>query len=183
MKTLIISSLAGALLVGCATTETGTVSREDGATVYGLDEQPQTAIAGEGSLMPGAYGSRPLPTGQFTGRERTNDQVGQRPILPREADARGLARSEEGLATGAGTLGQSGIVPNEPVSTETLMETSAPPITQTTQTDESAARTRQRQLPAQGIGSPPPIERGASSTNAVDASDASVGATEDSRPE
>ncbi len=181
MKTLIISSLAGALLVGCATTETGTVSRDEGATVYGLDDQPQTATAGEGSLMPGAYGSRPLPTGQFTGRERTNDQVGQRATLPREADARELARSEEGLATGAGTLGQSGLVPNEPVSTETLMETSAPPITQS---DESAARTRQSQIPAQGIGSPPPNQQGRDfSTNTVDASDSAAGAKQDSRPE
>jgi hypothetical protein len=128
MKMLIISSLAAALLVGCATTETGTVSRNDGTKVYGLDDQPQTAIAGEGSLMPGAYGSRPLPTGQFTGRERTNDQVGQRPTIPREADARELARSEEGLATGAGTLGQSGVIPGETVSTETIMETSAAPL-------------------------------------------------------
>ena len=84
MKTLIISSLAGALLVGCATTETGTINRDGDLTTYGLDDQPQTATAGEGSLMPGAYGSRPLPTGQFTGRERTNDQIGQRPTPPRD---------------------------------------------------------------------------------------------------
>src|SRR5687768_13073280 len=143
MKTLILSSLAGALLVGCATTETGTVGNTQNEN-YGLDEQPQTATAGEGSLMPGAYGSRPLPTGQFTGRERTNDQIGQRPTLPREADARELARGEEGLGTGAGTLGQSGVVPNQPVSTDTLLEPSA--------TDEPAASSRQTQLSTQGIG-------------------------------
>jgi hypothetical protein len=181
MKTLIIATLTGALLVGCATTETGTTNREGDATVYALDDQPQTATAGEGSLMPGAYGSRDLPTGQFTGRERTNDQVGQRPTLPREADARELARGEESLATGAGTLGQSGIVPNEPVSTETLMETSAPPITQS---DESAARTRQSQIPAQGIGSPPLNQQGRdSSTNTVDTSDSTVGTEQEPRPE
>ena len=179
MKTLIISSVAGALLAGCATTETGTVSREDGATVYGLSEQPQTATAGQGSLMPGAYGSRPLPSGQFTGRERTNDQVGQRPTLPREADARELARSEEGLATGTGTLGQSGIVPNRPVSTETLMETSARPVTQA---DQPAAN--QSEIPVQGVGSAPVGEQGGNvQTNEVEQSNLPNKPSENSRPE
>src|SRR5687768_12981097 len=144
MKTWIISSLASAMLLGCATNDTGTASRNDPGGSNGVDDQPQTAASGEGSLMPGAFGSRSLPTGQFTGRERTNDQIGQRPTLPREADARELARGEEGLGTGAGTLGQSGVVPNQPVSTDTLLEPSA--------TDEPAASSRQTQLSTQGIG-------------------------------
>src|SRR5687768_1748084 len=130
MKTWIISSLASAMLLGCATNDTGTASRNDPGGSNGVDDQPQTAASGEGSLMPGAFGSRSLPTGQFTGRERTNDQIGQRPTLPREADARELARNEEGLATGAGTLGQSGISPNRPVSAESIIESSAPPASQ-----------------------------------------------------
>jgi hypothetical protein len=94
MKALIILSLGGLLLAGCATNETARVSRSD-SRLDGLDDQPQTSVAGEGSLMPGAYESRTMETGQFTGRERTNDQIGQRPTLPREADARELERSEE----------------------------------------------------------------------------------------
>src|SRR5688500_12927084 len=129
MKPLILSAFAG-LLFGCASTDTNTVTRPSGSTITTVEDQPQTATAGEGSLMPGAYDARNLPTGQFTGRERTNDQIGQRPTLPREADARDLARSEEGLATGAGTLGQSGISPNRPVSAESIIESSAPPASQ-----------------------------------------------------
>jgi hypothetical protein len=59
-------------------------------------------------LMHGVYDSRQLPTGQFTGQERTQDLVGQRPTLPREADARQLDHSPA-PTSGAGTLGQSGI--------------------------------------------------------------------------
>ena len=170
MKTFIISAVsavAAGLIAGCTTTETGTVSQTDeGTRVYGLSDQPQSAIAGEGSLMPGAYGSRPLPNGQFTGRERTNDQVGQRPTLPQEADARELARSKEGTGMGTGTLGQSGIIPDRPVSTETLMETSAQPV---------------------GSGAPPSGTTGAagsaSSTNAVNGAEAKQPAEEPSRPE
>jgi hypothetical protein len=159
MKTWIISSLASALLVGCATNDTDRASRNDGAGTRGLDDQPQSVTAGEGSLMPGAYGSRPLPTGQFTGQERTMTQIGQGPTLPREADARELARNEEGLATGAGTLGQSGISPNRPVSAESLIESSAGSSSQA----ESEAGT-----PAQGIGAPPlNSQGGSSSTNVI----------------
>jgi hypothetical protein len=86
MKSFILSALAAGLMVGCASTDSTTGNRASGTSVTSTDEQPQTAAAGEGSLMPGAYGSRPLPNGQFTGRERTNDQIGQRPTLPREAD-------------------------------------------------------------------------------------------------
>ena len=121
MKGLIVLTLAGAVLAGCATTEPGSVTRTpDGTRVYGLDDQPQTVVTGQGSLMPGAYGSRHMQTGQFTGRERTSDQVGQRPTLPREADPRELARDGE-TSIGAGTLGQSGIVPGQPVTGESLI--------------------------------------------------------------
>lgn len=126
MKTFVISAVAAGFLMGCASTDTDLASTASGLTQ--IDDQPQKAVSGEGSLMPGAYDSRRMQTGQFTGRERTNDQVGQRPTLPREADPRELARSEEGLADGTGTLGQSGIGPDRAVSAETLMETSEPPF-------------------------------------------------------
>lgn len=110
MKTFFVSAIAAGLLVGCATTDSESVSSASGSHGTLVDDQPQTAIAGEGSLMPGAYSTREMPTGQFTGRERTNDQVGQRPTLPREADARELARSEEGMsnATGAPSDAEAG---------------------------------------------------------------------------
>lgn len=119
--------------------------------------------------MPGAYGNRPMQTGQFTGRERTNDQIGQRPDLPREADPRELARSEEGLGTGAGALGQSGVVPGRPVTTETLMETAAPPVAAPAHVAVAppASRTEQERVAAEGIGAAPGSVGGsASSTNA-----------------
>ncbi|MGZ8898565.1 MAG: hypothetical protein ACXW3Z_00570 [Limisphaerales bacterium] len=94
MKTFVISAVTAGFLVGCASTDHDLTSSAGGPTF--VDDQPQTAVAGEGSLMPGAYDSRRMQTGQFTGRERTNDQIGQSPPLPREADARELERSEEG---------------------------------------------------------------------------------------
>jgi hypothetical protein len=52
--------------------EDGTVrTTGEGVRAYGLNDQPQTSVAGEGSLMPGIYDSRHLSTGQFTGHERT----------------------------------------------------------------------------------------------------------------
>ena len=156
MKPLLLSTFAG-LLVGCASTDTTTVTGPSGSTVTTVEDQPQTATAGEGSLMPGAYGTRNLPTGQFTGRERTNDQIGQRPTLPREADARDLARSEESLGvSGTGTHGQSGVVPNRPVTTETLMESAEPVLPPT-------SRTEQERVAAEGIGSAPGISTDAGS--------------------
>ena len=156
MKPLLLSTFAG-LLVGCASTDTTTVTGPSGSTVTTVEDQPQTATAGEGSLMPGAYGTRNLPTGQFTGRERTHDQIGQRPTLPREADARDLARSEESLGvSGTGTLGQSGVVPNRPVTTETLMESAEPVL-------PPASRTEQERVAAEGIGSAPGISTDAGS--------------------
>jgi hypothetical protein len=124
MKRLLILSVGGCLLAGCVSNENGRVSRTaDGTRAYGLNDQPQTSIAGEGSLMPGAYENRQMETRQFTGRERTNDEIGQRPALPPEADRRELARgSENETGKGAGALGQSGVVPGEPVSRDTLIE-------------------------------------------------------------
>lgn len=128
MKALTILSLGGLLLAGCATSETGHMSRVSSDTQFeGLKDQPQTAVAGEGSLMPGAYESRTMETGQFTGQERTNHQIGQRPTLPPEADPRELERGDrKETGAGAGTLGQSGIVPGQPVTSETLMEEPEP---------------------------------------------------------
>ena len=121
MKALLIYSLGGLLLAGCTMTESERVSRsEDETSVYGMSDQPQTSVAGEGSLMPGAYESGNMETGQFTGQERTNSQIGQRATLPPETDVGRGPETETGK--GAGTLGQSGIVPGEPVTSETLLE-------------------------------------------------------------
>jgi len=128
MKGMLTCAAVASLLVGCVTTETGTVSStRNGTRAYGLDDQPQSSVAGTGSLMPGAYDNRQMQTGQFTGRERTNDMIGQSPTLPREADARELARSEQSNR-GAGTLGQSGVVPDQDVSNEVIIESSTPAL-------------------------------------------------------
>ena len=171
MKALLIPvTLAAAtcFLAGCASTETGTVTHYPGGPT-GLNDQPQTSVSGVGSLMPGAYGDRSMQTGQFTGRERTNDQVGQRPDLPREADPRELARSEEGLGTGAGSLGQSGVVPDRPVTTETLMEPTARPFVPPAHVAVAppASRTDQERVADEGVGAAPGSAEGSgSSTNA-----------------
>ena len=163
MKPFIISALATGLLVGCASTDTTTVTHRSGSTVTSVDDQPQTAVAGEGSLMPGAYDTRSVPTGQFTGRERTNDQIGQRPTLPREADARDLARSEESLGvSGTGTLGQSGVVPDRAVTSETLMET-AEPVPQPAHAAVVPPGSERERITAESIGSAPGVSSGAAS--------------------
>lgn len=77
------------LLAGCAT-EDHRVKTVDGVTHYGLNDQPQKAVTAEGGLMRGLQETGGMPTGQFTGRERTLDQVGQYPTPPREADPREL---------------------------------------------------------------------------------------------
>ncbi len=95
MKPILAYVLGGLLLAGCASPEAprgGYAGRVTTGT--DLNDQPQTALAGDGSLMPGAHETRTMPTGQFTGWERTNDQIGQRPALPPEADAREQARDE-----------------------------------------------------------------------------------------
>jgi hypothetical protein len=156
-------SLAASLLSGCASNDVVNANSDRAPRI--ISDQPQTAIAGEGSLMPGAFGSRSLQTGQFTGRERTNDQVGQRPTLPTEADPRALARSGETLADGAGTLGQSFIRPEDPVSPDTLMEENVPPAVPahaavTPPTSSIAG------VNVDSVGAPFPSETGkASSTN------------------
>lgn len=172
MRTFFTCCAVAGVLAGCATNETGKVTQtRAGTSVYGLDDQPQTVVTGTGSLMPGAYGSRPMPTGQFTGRERTNDLIGQRPTLPREADPRELSRSGEPaiFGSGAGTLGQSGILPDRPVSTDTLMETTAQPVG--TGEDQFAGqpegRVDENVIPEQ-VGGAGAAETGtASSTNAT----------------
>jgi hypothetical protein len=126
MKALV--TLSALLLAGCASTENGRVSYDnDGTKVYGLDDRPQSSVAGEGTLMPGAYDSHTMPTGQFTGKERTQDFVGTYPVPPREADPREMSREPRQVGTGivppigAGSLGQSGITPGLSVSSSTLM--------------------------------------------------------------
>lgn len=132
MKTIFTCAAVACFIAGCASTETGTVSYDSGGRkVYGLNDQPQTSVAGTGSLMPGAYNNRSMQTGQFTGQERTPNLIGQRPALPREADPRELARSPDataGMGTGAGSLGQSGVLPDREVSTDTIMETTPPAV-------------------------------------------------------
>jgi hypothetical protein len=124
MKQFILVLPALAILAGCASSETGTVYKaRDGTTVYGLNEQPESSVTGSGALMPGAYASHNMMTGQFTGQERTQDLIGQRPETPREADARVLQRNPAPtIGTGAGTLGQSGIVPNGNVTGSALVD-------------------------------------------------------------
>lgn len=181
MKAFFTCAVVTCMIAGCASTEVTTSNpTEHQSPVETINDQPQTSVAGGGTLMPGAYGSRRLQTGQFTGRERTNDQVGQRPTLPREADARELARSEDTggeLGTGAGTLGQSGIVPDRTVSTETLMETTAVPATvpahvAVTPPGEEIGQ----EVETEAIGAPPGgISGEGSVTNAIP--------SEESRPE
>lgn len=111
MKKILIGTAAGLLLAGCATSENGRVSTSaNGTPLYGLDDQPETSVSGNGPLMPGVYDVRQMPAGQFTGQERTQDFVGQSQTLPRQADARELDH-RAAPAIGAGTLGQSGIQP------------------------------------------------------------------------
>jgi hypothetical protein len=138
------------LLAGCAATDNDTFSSSRDATrVLPVDDQPQTAVAGEGSLMPGAYEPRQLPTGQFTGQERTPAVIGQNPVVPRETDVRQMDRSGpiDAAGRGAGTLGQAGIAPaNTP-------GTVSPSATDIYRSSEPNA-----------IGAPPGLERGTSVT-------------------
>jgi hypothetical protein len=160
---------AACLFAGCASTDNSTASSSAATVGEVVSDQPQTSVAGEGSLMPGAYGSRRLQTGQFTGRERTSDQVGQNPVLPREADPRELSRSDESLGTGAGSLGQSGIVPDHHISTQTLMETTAtdPGAPAHLAVTPPGSQTNNLPIePIEGVGSAPAPESGtAASTN------------------
>lgn len=173
---VIVPVVAAAIFAGCATSETGRVTRtEEGLPAYGLDDQPQTAIAGDGSLMPGAYGSRQLPTGQFTGRERTNDMIGQRPVPPREADPRALAHDDHAeTGKGAGTLGQSGVVPGEPVTAENLLETEEIPSDAPTHAVVIPPGSETPVERQESVGNPPPNETG---------TEAGTNNEEDLRPE
>lgn len=135
MKTILMSAAAGLLLAGCATGESGRVTTTaNGTPVYGLNDQPETTVGGGGPLMHGLSDSRHMPTGQFTGQERTEDVVGQFPTVPREADPRQLDHSAA-PATGAGTLGQSGIQPGRNSVRGTDLINGGPMDTQNAATD------------------------------------------------
>lgn len=82
--------LAGAVFIGGCASENHRVETRNGGRHYGFDDQAHTATAGEGTLMRGSSDARQIPTGQFTGRERTLDQIGQFPTLPGEAQPREL---------------------------------------------------------------------------------------------
>ena len=118
MKKMLFVTATGLLLVGCATREGGRVyTSSDGTPVYDFDPMPQTSVVGEGTLMPGLNDVNQTSTGQFTGQERSSQMAGPRPILPPQSDARDLDHSAA-PAIGAGTLGQSGIHPDQNVVTE-----------------------------------------------------------------
>lgn len=89
MKRLAAAFIGALLLAGCAT-ENHRVENINGAPHYGLDDQPQKSVTAEGALMRGVQETSHVPTGQFTGRERTPGQVGQYPTPPAEADPRAL---------------------------------------------------------------------------------------------
>jgi hypothetical protein len=152
MKRTLICAAAGLLFAGCASTEDGTVRNTAEGTHYGLIDQPQTSVAGEGTLMPGAYDPRHLPNGQFTGQERTQSLVGQAPTLPREADARQMERTPGNtLGTGAGALGQAGIPPSNAIDT-TLNPALSPSASEIYRAGETG--------PATGVGTAPGPETG-----------------------
>jgi hypothetical protein len=121
MKNVLFLAATGFLLSGCATHERVHTS-SDGTPVYDFRSTPQTSVAGEGTLMPGVYDVNQTPNGQFTGQERTSEMAGPRPIMPSQADARELDHSAAPV-TGAGSLGQSGIKPDQNVVTgESLVD-------------------------------------------------------------
>jgi hypothetical protein len=116
MKKVLFLAATGLFFAGCATHDR-VHTRSDGTPVYDFSPMPQSSVAGEGTLMPGIYDANQTPTGQFTGQERSSQIAGPGPILPPEADARELDHSPA-PATGAGSLGQSGIHPDQNVVTE-----------------------------------------------------------------
>jgi len=134
MKSVFISTaIISAFLAGCASTQTGRVeSASDGTRVYGLTTQPQTALVGSEPLMPGADSSHTMVTGQFTGQERSHDVIGQQPIPP-NSDARELARTSKPpiavTGIGAGSLGQTGIIPDRNITSGTLIGSNLNPPT------------------------------------------------------
>jgi hypothetical protein len=120
---------AAVLLAGCASPESGRVSyNENGTKVYALNDQPQSAVVGQGTLMPHAYESHLAPTGQFTGQDHLS--VGPQPVTPGEADPRDQSRAPQTETDvivpaitpgGAGSLGQIGVQPANRVSNSTSM--------------------------------------------------------------
>ncbi|MGN6386096.1 MAG: hypothetical protein ACTHMT_07635 [Verrucomicrobiota bacterium] len=124
MKIILAFSATALLLAGCAAPEPGTVYyRKDGVKVYGLDEQPQSAITGQGSLMVGANQTHTMPTGQFTGKERTKDKIGQTPITPRETNPLEYDHTAK--------VETAGIVPPSFRQNSGQLGTGTPPLTRT----------------------------------------------------
>jgi hypothetical protein len=123
MKNTLFLTVTGLVLVGCATREGEKVyTTSDGTPVYDFNPLPQTSVAGEGTLMPGIYDVNRTSPGQFTGQERSSQLAGPTPILPPKADAREVDHSAA-PAIGAGSLGQSGIEPEQNVVTgESLVD-------------------------------------------------------------
>jgi len=133
MRNVFISAAVSTLLAGCASTQTGRVTTaSDGTRVYGLSPQPESALVGEQPLMPGSTSGHRVEAGQFTGQERTNDQVGEGAIPP-ASDAREWARTSKpptgATGKGAGTLGQSGIFPDQNITSGTLIGSDVYPPT------------------------------------------------------
>lgn len=141
MRTILISiGTAGCFLAGCATQNPDRVRyTEEGVRAYHASPQPHANVAGAGTTMRGAYDPRTIPTGNFTGKETTPDQVGQFPTPPRQSEEGARVHDEpeaeppqvgSGIVppragAGAGTLGETGLQPGEPVTAETIM--AAPP--------------------------------------------------------
>jgi hypothetical protein len=151
--------------MGCASShDTSFLKSENGTFPYPPADRPQTGVAGEGSLMPGAYNSRDVPTGQFTGKERTEDAIGQPPALPRDSDARQVEHSAgPTVGAGAGTLGQAGIVPEPGVVSSVDISQSPRPTVAPSASD--IQRSGEAEDLPRGVGSAPEIE--VSTRNAV----------------
>ena len=203
MKTLVCLSGAALLMAGCGTTGPDRVARTDeGTRAYQVEEQPQANVTASGTVMRGAYDPRTAPTGAFTGKETTQDQIGQFPTPPREstmttvhepveaADApdstepgateppqvgSGIVPPREGA--GAGTLGQSGIYPHRPVTGSTIMSQPVTPL------DPPTAETAPTlSEPLTGTGSAPGVQTETQSprvdlpaTSALEPGDSSIG--------
>jgi hypothetical protein len=134
MKRVVLMAAAALCIAGCSSSHNGRVTyREDGTKVYGLTSQPQVNTTGEGPLMRDVTGYRQSP-GQFTGQEGTSSRVGDYQPVPPKSDARDLTHTSRppqvgtGIVppmegAGAGSLGQAGIQPGNPVSSATIAAT------------------------------------------------------------
>jgi hypothetical protein len=165
--------LSAGVLAGCATNPGPVTYKADGTPVYTLDERPWSTASGEGALMPGAFENGEIRSGQFTGQERTHARIGQFPVIPPDADAREVARDPAPPPTlgaavistrgaGAGTLGQSGIVPGQPVSSSTIMTSPAHPGLTSSTVAPTSDTANNRDTAA---GAPAPAESGTAHTD------------------